>query len=167
MACWSLPYTVSDFVELLSRPDSITLLAWDQDKQGNPRLVGYLIAERYNLGEIPDDERTTMDGFLAPAPREGDLIFDTFAVSRQGEKIGTTLIDLMLTQSLSDPDYDTSTLYTFAVDPKSVRKEALREGAYPYTRDMLNKHPGLSVEWEYHIPDYRGAAAYYMKVGIT
>lgn len=166
-----MPYSIEAFVDLLSRPDAIVIMAWDKNKVRDAkskrgkqlsRPVGYLIGYPYKKGDIPPEDRTDENGVIGPEPDEGDLIFDTFATERQGEQVGTTLIELLLNEAdIRKFVRQPRRLFTFAVDPDSIPPEA-HIHAHPHTRYMLSKHPFLYKISEYHLDKYRGAKAYYM-----
>lgn len=157
-------YKVRDFIKLLSRPDTMVIMAWERDPETEAmtRPVGYLIAEQFlNRNDIPARDRQTDTGRIAAPPKKGALIFDTFAVSRQGEQIGKTLVDLMLANVPKGVDQ----LVTFAVDPDSIPDQA-KTRAYPHTMRMLLNNPHLKLMDVNHIRGYRGLEAYFLRMHI-
>lgn len=155
-----MPYSVEDFIGLFNRPDVMIYLAWKRcEGVKAERLVGYLVAETYQGSEdIPEGDRTTYRGEIAPEPEAGALIFDSFAVNseEQGHQIGSILVELML----QGAPPGTEQLVTFAVAPGKVPKQAA-ELAYPFTLEMLTKHPRIDILEAIYVPDYRGVGGYY------
>lgn len=103
-----VPYTVTDLLGVMEIPGSQTIVAWEDEKKGGRRLVGYNVSGPYkNYPEYlkaKKENLTPIDGGpMLQGPDDTTWYHDTIAViqQEQGKGIGKQMLNLALPHALT------------------------------------------------------------------